>query len=61
LAQKAFSPDAAAVAEAREMIAAYDAALADGIGAVQYKGKMIDIASVRIVRNLVRRADRIGM
>ena len=28
---------------------------------VQYEGKMIDIASVRIVRNLVLRADLIGM
>ena len=37
------------------------AALAQGLGAVQYEGKMIDIASVRIVRNLVERADRIGM
>ncbi len=61
LAQEVFSPDPAAVAEAREMIRAYDAALADGLGAVQYKGKMIDIASVRIVRNLVRRADRLGL
>jgi citrate lyase subunit beta/citryl-CoA lyase len=49
------------VARARDMIQAYDQALAQGLGAVQYDGKMIDIASVRIVRNLVERADRIGM
>jgi len=43
------------------MMKAYDEALAQGMGAVQYGGKMIDIASVRIVKNLVDRADRIGM
>ena len=52
---------AADVSRARDMIKAYDAALAQGLGAVQYEGKMIDIASVRIVRNLVERADRNGM
>ena len=61
IAQQAFSPQAADVGRARAMIKAYDQALAQGLGAVQYEGKMIDIASVRIVRNLVERADRIGM
>jgi len=61
LAQEVFSPGAADVARARDMIRAYDEALAQGLGAVQYEGKMIDIASVRIVRNLVQRADLIGM
>lgn len=61
IAQQTFSPQAADVGRAREMIKAYDQALAQGLGAVQYEGKMIDIASVRIVRNLVERADRIGM
>lgn len=61
IAQATFSPSAADVARAREMILAYDEALAQGLGAVQYDGKMIDIASVRIVKNLVDRADRIGM
>jgi citrate lyase subunit beta/citryl-CoA lyase len=61
IAQEVFSPSAEDVSRAREMIKAYDAALAQGLGAVQYGGKMIDIASVRIVRNLVDRADQIGM
>jgi citrate lyase subunit beta/citryl-CoA lyase len=61
IAQDTFSPKAEDVERARNMIRAYDAALAEGLGAVQYEGKMIDIASVRIVRNLVDRADRIGM
>ena len=61
LAQQAFSPVAEDVARARDMMRAYDAALAQGLGAVQYEGKMIDIASVRIVRNLVDRAELYGM
>lgn len=61
LAQDVFSPAAGDVARARDMIRAYDEALSQGLGAVQYEGKMIDIASVRIVRNLVQRADLIGM
>ncbi|RAR54580.1 citrate lyase subunit beta/citryl-CoA lyase [Paraburkholderia unamae] len=61
LAQEIFSPSKEDVERARAMIKAYDEALAQGVGAVQYEGKMIDIASVRIVRNLVERADLIGM
>jgi len=61
IAQQVFSPGAQDVRRARDMIKAYDAALAQGLGAVQYEGKMIDVASVRIVRNLVERADRIGL
>lgn len=61
LAQEVFSPIADDVASARDMMRAYEEALAQGLGAVQYEGKMIDIASVRIVRNLVQRADLIGM
>lgn len=61
IAQKSFSPSSVEVAQARDMVKAYDEALAQGLGAVQYEGKMIDIASVRIVRNLLARADLIGM
>ncbi|BDB27354.1 CoA ester lyase [Cupriavidus sp. P-10] len=61
LAQDVFTPAEADVARARDMMRAYDEALSQGLGAVQYEGKMIDIASVRIVRNLVQRADLIGM
>ena len=61
MAQVVFSPAAADVARARDMMRAYDVALAQGLGAVQYEGKMIDIASIRIVKNMVDRADLIGM
>lgn len=61
VAQDVFSPDPNDVAEARAMMKAYDEALAAGLGAVQYEGKMIDVATVRIVKNLVDKADLIGM
>ena len=51
----------AIMARARAMKKAYETALAQGLGAVQYEGKMIDIASIRIVNNLLERADLIGM
>ncbi len=61
IAQEVFSPDKADVARARQMKAAYEAALAQGLGAVQYEGKMIDIASIRIVNNLIERAELVGL
>ncbi|HYF58768.1 MAG TPA: CoA ester lyase [Burkholderiaceae bacterium] len=61
IAQEVFSPRAEDVARARAMKKAYEEALAQGLGAVQYEGKMIDIASVRIVNNLIERADRLGL
>lgn len=61
LAHEVFSPKREDVARARDMKKAYEAALAQGLGAVQYEGRMIDIASIRIVNNLIDRADLIGM
>lgn len=61
VAQDVFSPTRAQVDEAREMYAAFEKALSEGLGAVQFKGQMIDIASVRHIKNIVQRADAIGM
>ena len=60
-AQDIFSPSKEAVTAAREMKITYDEALAQGIGAVQYKGKLIDAASIRMVQNIIDQADLIGM
>ena len=51
-----FSPDAAEVARAGRMIAAYEEAYANGVGAVQFEGAMIDVPVVQRARSLVRRA-----
>jgi citrate lyase subunit beta/citryl-CoA lyase len=51
-----FSPDPAEVARAERMIAAYDEAYAQGLGAVQFEGAMIDVPVVNRARSVVRRA-----
>jgi len=56
-----FSPDPEEVGRARELAAAYDQALADGLGSVNVNGTMVDAASIRIVMNTVRKAELIGM
>lgn len=53
---EAFSPDPAEVERAERMIAAYDAAYARGLGAVQFEGAMIDVPVVERARTVVRRA-----
>lgn len=52
-----FSPDQAEVERAERMIAAYDAAYAAGLGAVQFEGAMIDVPVVERARTVVRRAE----
>jgi citrate lyase subunit beta/citryl-CoA lyase len=61
IAQEVFSPTQGDVDRARAMKAAYDDALAQGLGAVTYEGKMIDVAVIRLVQNVINRADLIGM
>jgi citrate lyase subunit beta / citryl-CoA lyase len=52
-ANSAFAPDAAALAEAREIIAAFDAASAAGSGVATLKGKMIEKLHVDSARRLI--------
>jgi citrate lyase subunit beta/citryl-CoA lyase len=56
IALEVFTPPADEVAHARKMIAAYKAAEASGLGAIQIDGEMIDAASVRILQNVLDRA-----
>lgn len=56
-----FTPDPADVARARKMDEAYAEAEAAGIGAIQVDGVLVDAASVRIQRNIVRRANLVGV
>lgn len=60
-ALSAFTPSQEAVDAARAMTKAYREAEAQGLGAVNYNGEMIDAATVRIVKNIIDMADRIGM
>jgi malyl-CoA/(S)-citramalyl-CoA lyase len=60
LANEVFTPSEAHVAEAREILAAMEAAKAAGQGAATYKGRLIDIASMRQAEVIVRQADLIS-
>ncbi|KGJ19599.1 L-malyl-CoA/beta-methylmalyl-CoA lyase [Paracoccus sanguinis] len=60
LANEVFSPSDAAVGEAREILAAMDAAQKSGAGAAVYKGRLVDIASIRQAQVIVRQAELIA-
>ena len=60
LANEVFSPAEDAVAEAREIIAAMEEAKANGEGATTYKGRLVDIASIKQAEVIVRQADLIS-
>lgn len=55
-----FSPGADEVDQARRMVAAYDAALAAGTGAVEFEGRMIDIPVVERAKGVLARAAAIS-
>ena len=55
-----FAPTSKEIAEAEGIIAAYDAALALGEGAVAYQGKMIDIPIADRARRTLAQRDRIA-
>ncbi len=59
LSNEIFTPSEAAVAEAREILDAMDAAKARGEGAAVYKGRLVDIASIRQAEVIVRQAEMI--
>jgi len=60
IANDIFTPSDAAVAEAREILAAMDAAKAKGEGATVYKGRLVDIASIKQAEVIVRQSEMIA-
>ena len=60
LCNAVFTPGEAAVAEAREILAAMADATARGAGAAVYKGRLVDIASIRQAEGIVRQAEMIA-
>jgi len=60
LANEVFTPSDAAVAEAREILAAMAEASARGEGAAVYKGRLVDIASIKQAEVVVRQAELIA-
>jgi citrate lyase subunit beta/citryl-CoA lyase len=61
IANDVFSPSPEEVDRARKLDALYTEAQAQGLGAVAYEGKLIDVAVVRSARNIIQKADLIGM
>ena len=59
-ANEIFTPSAEAVAEAREILEAMEEAQKSGAGAAVYKGRLVDIASVRQAEVIVRQAEMIA-
>jgi malyl-CoA/(S)-citramalyl-CoA lyase len=60
LANEVFTPTEAAVQEAREILAAMEAAKAKGEGATVYKGRLVDIASIKQAEVIVRQSEMIA-
>ncbi|MDD9977964.1 MAG: L-malyl-CoA/beta-methylmalyl-CoA lyase [Boseongicola sp.] len=60
IANEVFTPSDEAVAEAREILAAMEEAQRTGAGAAVYKGRLVDIASVRQAEVIVRQAEMIS-
>ncbi|MFY9212296.1 MAG: L-malyl-CoA/beta-methylmalyl-CoA lyase [Aestuariivita sp.] len=60
LSNEIFTPTEAAVTEAREILAAMEAAKANGEGATVYKGRLVDIASIKQAEVIVRQTEMIA-
>lgn len=60
LANEVFTPSEAAVTEAREILAAMEEATRSGAGAATYKGRLVDLASIRQAQVIVKQADMIA-
>ncbi|NRB00246.1 MAG: CoA ester lyase [Rhodobacteraceae bacterium] len=60
LANEVFTPSDAAVTEAREILEAMEQAKRDGAGAAVYKGRLVDLASIRQAEVIVRQSEMIA-
>ena len=60
LANEVFTPSEAAVAEAREILAAMEDAKKSGTGAAVYKGRLVDLASIRQAEVIVAQSELIS-
>ncbi|MDO7558765.1 MAG: L-malyl-CoA/beta-methylmalyl-CoA lyase [Loktanella sp.] len=60
LANEVFTPSEEAVAEAREILAAMAQATAKGEGATVYKGRLVDIASIKQAEVIVKQSELIA-
>ena len=61
IAQEVFSPAQEAIDRAQKAVAAYAEAQAQGLGAIQVDGQMVDVATARIAQTVLDRARLLGM
>jgi malyl-CoA/(S)-citramalyl-CoA lyase len=61
LANEVFSPEPQEINYAKKILAAMDEAQKAGLGAVALDGKLIDIASIKMAENLMRKATMLGI
>lgn len=61
IAQEVFSPSQEEVDRAYKAVSAYREAQAQGLGAIQVDGQMVDVATVRLVQRVIDRAELAGM
>ncbi len=60
LSNEVFTPSEEAVSEAREILAAMETAKANGEGATVYKGRLVDIASIKQAEVIVKQFEMIN-
>ncbi|QBY01661.1 CoA ester lyase [Rhodophyticola sp. CCM32] len=60
LANEVFTPSGDTVAEARDILAAMETAKKNGEGATVYKGRLVDIASIKQAEVIVRQSEMIA-
>ena len=60
VANEVLTPSEEAVTEAREILAAMETAKANGEGATVYKGRLVDIASIKQAEVIVRQSEMIA-
>jgi malyl-CoA/(S)-citramalyl-CoA lyase len=60
LANEVFTPSEEAVAEARDILVAMQQAKENGEGATVYKGRLVDIASIKQAEVIVRQYEMIN-
>ncbi|MBX5457503.1 MAG: CoA ester lyase [Thermogemmatispora sp.] len=61
IANEVFAPAPEQVAQARRLVALYEEAQRHGQGAIEVEGRMIDVAVIRNARQLIARADLLGI
>lgn len=56
-----FSPTAEEIEEAQQIVGAYEQALAEGLAAIEFRGKMLDLPVVERAKRVVEQARQLGL